>query len=137
MKQSYTLGLDELDSLCDALPKDGIVLLRGDLAMGKTTLVKQIAKRLKINDEITSPTFSIVHSYANKLHHYDIYQDKTRGFAQKGMYENFDKSGLHVVEWGDEEFERLLKQIGYEYTCIDIYPSSQKDKREYEVTKNA
>lgn len=137
MKQEYTLGLDELDRLCDTLPIDGIVLLRGDLAMGKTTLVKQIAKRLKITADITSPTFSIVHSYGEKLHHYDIYQDKTRGFAQKGMYENLEKSGLHVVEWGDEEFEKLLKQIGYKYTCIDIYPSNQVDKREYEVTKNA
>lgn len=131
--EKFTLGLHELSKLCDKLPKEGILLLRGDLAMGKTTLVKAIAKSLCINEDITSPTFSVMCDYENKLYHYDIYQEKTNGFIKQGLYENLSKKGLHVVEWGDEEFESLLQKMGYEYVCIDICKANESNKRNYEV----
>ncbi len=135
MNQKFTLSLDELDILCNELPNEGIILLRGDLAMGKTTLVKALAKKMNLNSQITSPTFSVLQSYENRFFHYDIYQHKTAGFMQKGLYEELSKSGLHIIEWGDEEFERVLKQFGFSYICIDISSSKDAQKREYKVYK--
>lgn len=133
MREIFLLGVNELELLCNFLPDEGIVLLRGDLASGKTTLTKALAKHLKIDDDITSPTFSILQSYDEKLFHYDIYQEKTKGFLRQGLYENLAKKGLHVIEWGDEEFEELLNQLGFSYVVVSILPSSE-EKRYYEVT---
>ncbi len=129
--KEFVLGLDELQTLCKTLPKQGIVLLQGDLASGKTTLVKALASYLKIKDDVTSPTFSILQTYENKLFHYDIYQEKTAGFLRQGLYEILEKKGLHVVEWGDEEFEKMLKNMGYDYMIIKI--EKQNKKRIYRL----
>lgn len=133
----FVLGLDELDTICDLIPLEGILLLRGNLASGKTTLVKKLANKLWIKEDITSPTFSILQSYEDKLFHYDIYQEKTEGFVRQGLYENLEKPGLHVIEWGDNELEIVLKRMGYEYICINICQADSDDKRCYEVYDNA
>lgn len=132
MRETFLLGLDELELLCNYLPDKGVILLRGDLASGKTTLVQALAKHLGIQETITSPTFSILQTYNNKLFHYDIYQNKTQGFVKQGLHETLFEAGLHVVEWGDEEFEDLLQSIGLEYVTVDIEPSSE-EKRYYRI----
>lgn len=132
MRETFLLGLDELELLCNYLPDKGVILLRGDLASGKTTLVQALAKHLGIQETITSPTFSILQTYNNKLFHYDIYQNKTQGFVKQGLHETLFEVGLHVVEWGDEEFENLLQSIGLEYVTVDIEPSSE-EKRYYRI----
>lgn len=128
----YTLSVDELDKICSIIPQDGILLLKGDLASGKTTFTKALAKFFNIDDEIVSPTFSIMQSYDNRFYHYDIYQCKTQGFVKQGLYENLSKQGLHVIEWGDRELELLLNKMGYEFICISI-TICEEHKRCYEV----
>lgn len=132
--KSYTLSENALDTLANELPKEGIVLLRGDLSSGKTTLAKFLAKNLGIKNEITSPTFSLMQGYEDRFFHYDIYQEKTAGFLRQGLHENLSNKGLHVVEWGDEEFESMLKKLGYEYITVDIVPND-KNERIYKVAK--
>ena len=57
----FTPGKDELPRLAQTLPKSGIILLMGDLASGKTTLVKAIAKTHGIDPAVVnSPTFSVM-----------------------------------------------------------------------------
>ena len=50
MNETFVLGLEELGLLCSTLPKEGIVLLKGNLAAGKTTLVEAYAKALHVKD---------------------------------------------------------------------------------------
>ncbi|KFL35244.1 ATPase [Sulfurospirillum sp. SCADC] len=112
-----------------------VLLLRGNLASGKTAFVKAFAQVLGIKDAISSPTFSILHEYERKLFHYDIYQCGSNGFLQSGLIEKLDAEGYHLIEWGDAEFEKLLHHFGIGYSTIDIETIDLK--RNYKVHINA
>ncbi len=97
-----------------------VVILRGEVGAGKTTLVKGIAAALgaAAEDEVTSPTFTIVHEYVGKkvrLFHLDLYRLETEeqiavlGLDEMAGYEN----ALVLVEWG-ERFESVVKMAGGE-----------------------
>lgn len=131
--KTYILSLDELDDFVKKLPKEGIILLCGDLASGKTTLTKKIAQNLGIKEEITSPTFSIMQNYDDILYHYDIYNCGTQKLLENGLFENLFEDGLHVVEWADKSLENLLNDNSLNYVKITI--TSFEDKRKYEVIR--
>ena len=109
MVKKYNLALKEIDILTNELKNiivdDVIVILRGDLASGKTTLVKNYVKSLGLDDLVTSPTFSLQSVYSNDIYHYDIYNKSLEDFIALGMLEEFEKSGTHFVEWGDEKLQ--------------------------------
>lgn len=128
----YALDETKLDELAQNLPKDGIILLRGTLASGKTTLVRAIAKALGSKSEVSSPTFSILNEYDKNIFHYDIYQCKTDGFLRQGLLENLSKDGLHLIEWADEDFAKILDTVGFEYCIVEI--EYQDKKRLYKVS---
>lgn len=124
----------EIYKILNTLPKDGIILLVGTLASGKTTLVKEIAKFHGFNGSVSSPTFSIMQSYEcenSTIYHYDIYQNGLDGLLKNGLFENLFEEGLHIVEWGNEELENLLKQYRLNYTKVVI--NLKDNAREYEV----
>lgn len=111
-----------------------IVLLRGNLASGKTTLVKEIATFFGIKkDEVSSPTFSTLNRYTEFFYHYDIYIAGVDGIMQNGLFENFNEKGVHLVEWGDEKLENILKQFGFSYLVVEI--EDKENKRVYKVSK--
>jgi tRNA threonylcarbamoyladenosine biosynthesis protein TsaE len=70
---TQTLGLD----LGKSLPAGSVLLLTGDLGTGKTTLVQGLAQGLGINEQIVSPTFTIINEYLTgsvPLYHLDLYR---------------------------------------------------------------
>lgn len=111
-----------------------VILLRGDLASGKTTFVQEFSKVLGLKDDVTSPTFSVQNSYDDKLYHYDIYQNGVEGFLSSGLLEELEKNGYHLIEWGDEKLENILKQYFIDYLIINI-KKEDKNSRIYEVSK--
>ncbi len=134
MKQ-FVLGVDELAELIDTLLEDfsqGVVVLRGDLAAGKTTLVKAVAEKMGIVEDVTSPTFSLQQCYAEKIYHYDIYNHGIEHFISLGMLEELEKEGLHFVEWGDEALIKILVEAGIDVVVIEIEKISDT-KREYRI----
>jgi tRNA threonylcarbamoyladenosine biosynthesis protein TsaE len=93
-----------------------IVILRGGLGAGKTTLVKGIAEGLQAasQEDVTSPTFTLIHEFHGpevNLYHVDLYRIETeRELATLGLDELFAGEGnLVLLEWG-EKFPRLLKE---------------------------
>ncbi len=100
-----------------------IVLLKGTLGSGKTTLVKEFVKSCGIDETVTSPTFAIQNRYEN-IYHYDIYQKKEE-FISLGMLEELEKKGFHFIEWG-EEIEDILKSFGFDYLKINIILKANK-----------
>lgn len=131
MKREFILNLNELDELIKILPREGVIILKGDLASGKTTLVKAIAKAHGVSSDVTSPTFSVMQGYENGIFHYDIYQNGFEGIIKNGLFENFFEEGLHLVEWGDDELEKMLKKFDIDYIKICI--SAHEKGRKYEV----
>ena len=103
--ENGTLGLGELMTELLLAPK--LVVLRGELGMGKTTLVKGMAAALGASaDEVTSPTFTLVHEYVGRktrLVHIDLYRlEGERELEGIGLWELVDRpDALVMVEWGD------------------------------------
>ncbi|MDR2791106.1 MAG: tRNA (adenosine(37)-N6)-threonylcarbamoyltransferase complex ATPase subunit type 1 TsaE [Campylobacteraceae bacterium] len=121
------------NAIMELLPHGGIVLLKGDLASGKTTLVKHIAAHRGITKKsVSSPTFSVMNAYADDFFHYDIYQKGSRNFFESGLFENLQQKGYHFIEWADEEVEKMLKLYALDYIAVEITVSAA-DKRIYKV----
>ncbi len=135
MKKEYKLELHELKRLTqDLLDRfsNGVIVLRGDLAAGKTTLVKAFVKKLGCDEEVTSPTFSLQQCYGEKIFHYDIYNHGLEHFISLGMLEELDKEGLHFIEWGNDALIELLESAGIDVVTIDIKKISDR-AREYNI----
>ncbi len=109
-----------------------IVLLQGDLASGKTTFVKQYLKSLGVGDKVTSPTFSLQIIYNNDIFHYDMYNKTLDEFIALGLLEEFDKDGIHFVEWGDDKLKTILEEYGFNIITVKI--EKIDDKREYKIS---
>jgi tRNA threonylcarbamoyladenosine biosynthesis protein TsaE len=135
MMYEKTCDLSHLESLAETIKthmgEEGILLLRGNLASGKTAFVKAFAKVLGVKEPVSSPTFSILHEYDHGLFHYDIYQCGSNGFLKSGLMEKLDLPGYHLIEWAGEDFEALLRHFGIAYSTIDIEPEAQQ--RNYKV----
>ena len=84
-----------------------------------------------IDTEVTSPTFSVMQSYGDKIYHYDIYQNGLDAILQNGLFENLLEEGLHLVEWGDERLEKALANLGEK--CVKVVISPSQKGRKYEV----
>jgi tRNA threonylcarbamoyladenosine biosynthesis protein TsaE len=131
MKKEIIASLKELDTVAaylnEVLPDNAVIFLRGDLAAGKTTLTQAIAKYKGITSEVTSPTFSLQQCYLSdsgeNLYHYDLYRLDHEEFMQMGLFEEFEKPGWHLVEWGSDELKSFLEGVGYNVLLIEITPS--------------
>lgn len=136
MQRTFELELNKLEELTtyliELLKDDNyIVILRGDLASGKTTLVKNYVKALNLDDLVTSPTFSLQAIYSENIFHYDVYNKTLNEFISLGMLEEFERDGTHFVEWGDEKLEEILKDYGYNVILIEI--EKKDNKRLYKI----
>jgi tRNA threonylcarbamoyladenosine biosynthesis protein TsaE len=92
-----------------------LVLLRGDLGAGKTTLVKGIASAFggATEDEVTSPTFTLVHEYRGPMatvYHIDLYRvDTQRELDTLGLDDFMGDRSILLIEWG-EKFPRFVQE---------------------------
>jgi tRNA threonylcarbamoyladenosine biosynthesis protein TsaE len=98
--------------LAQKLPSRGVVLLIGDLGAGKTTLAKGIIEGLGVAtaDEVTSPTYTLVHEYGDpvRVYHIDLYRLDTEDEVRAiGFDELLESNALLLIEWG-ERFPALL-----------------------------
>ena len=99
---------NELDKvarfICKHYLHNKIFLFYGEVGAGKTTLIKKICKYLKVEDNVTSPTFSIVnkYTYANNhiISHFDFYRvENIDEVYNIGVYEYLDSSKFCFFEW--------------------------------------
>jgi len=102
-------------TLAGLLRPPKLVLLRGYLGAGKTTLVKGIAAAFEAaaEEDVTSPTFTLVHEYRGPratLYHIDLYRvDTPRELETLALDDLRSENSLLLIEWG-EKFPRLLRE---------------------------
>ncbi len=98
-----------------------VICLNGELGSGKTLFTKGIAKALGIEENITSPTFTIIKEYEGELplYHMDVYRldGNTEGV---GIEEYFTKGGVVVIEWANT-IENILpeERLDIKFKVID------------------
>jgi tRNA threonylcarbamoyladenosine biosynthesis protein TsaE len=101
--------------LAAELKPGSVVLLRGDLGAGKTTLVKGIAEGFNAAEAeaVTSPTFTLIHEYRGPevtLYHIDLYRiDTQRELDTLALDDLMEPNTILLIEWG-EKFERFRKE---------------------------
>ena len=117
-------------TLAEILVPPKLVLLRGDLGAGKTTLVKGIAAAFGAADEedVTSPTFTLIHEYRGpraNLFHIDLYRiDRLRELETLGLDDLRSDNSVLLIEWG-EKFPSLLRERDVE---IALERSGENDR---------
>ncbi len=127
--EEETIALGE--RLASTLPRKGVVLLIGNLGAGKTTLAKGIAhgRGAAEHDEVSSPTFTLIHEYGAGVYHIDLYRlDEPRQVATLGLDELFDRDALVLIEWGErfpalmpaQRTEIYLRAVGDEGREIEV-----------------
>ena len=119
MKTFHTHSAEETTDLGRQLAAElkpgSVVLLRGDLGAGKTTLVKGIAEGFKAAEAeaVTSPTFTLIHEYRGPevtLYHIDLYRiDTQRELDTLALDDLMEPNTILLIEWG-EKFERFAKE---------------------------
>jgi tRNA threonylcarbamoyladenosine biosynthesis protein TsaE len=118
-------------SLANLLSPPKLVLLRGDLGAGKTTLVKGIAEGFKAasEEEVTSPTFTLVHEYRGpqaNLYHIDLYRvDTPRQLETLGLDDLFAPDSILLIEWG-EKFARFQRERDIEIALERVGENSRR-----------
>ncbi|MCM1053445.1 MAG: tRNA (adenosine(37)-N6)-threonylcarbamoyltransferase complex ATPase subunit type 1 TsaE [Ruminococcus sp.] len=119
-----------------------VICLNGDLGSGKTVFVKGFARALEIDDNITSPTFTIVKEYLSgemPLYHMDVYRiDENQDF---GVEDYFNKEGICIIEWSElienrlpeERLDITIKIVDENTRVLKFNPQGEK----YEELCNA
>jgi len=130
--EEETVALGE--RLAAELPRFGVVLLIGNLGAGKTTLARGIAigRGAASADDVTSPTFTLIHEYAPDFYHIDLYRlDEPREVAGLGLDDLFGRDALILIEWG-ERFPQLMPPRRTEIHIVRN-PDETRDIRVVEV----
>jgi len=118
-------------TLCELLAPPKLVVLRGELGAGKTTLVKGIAEAFQAasEEDVTSPTFTLVHEYRGpraNLYHVDLYRvDTQRELETLGLDDLVAPNNILLVEWG-EKFARFERERDVE---IALERMGENDRR--------
>ena len=121
-------------ALAGMLAPPKIVVLRGDLGAGKTTLVKGIAEAFQASseDDVTSPTFTLIHEYrgpAAILYHIDLYRvDTPRQLETLGIDDLISENSVLLIEWGEKfarfarerDVEIALERAGENQRCVRV-----------------
>ena len=117
-------------TLAELLSPPKIVLLRGDLGAGKTTLVKGIAEGFQAasEEDVTSPTFTLVHEYRGpraNLYHIDLYRiDTPRQLETLGLDDLLSANSILLIEWG-EKFQRFVHERDVEIALESVGENSR------------
>ena len=127
-----------LKKILSLIPQQKIFLLSGPLGAGKTTLTKQIAKKLKIKETLTSPTFILWQKYEFQLkkkkyflNHLDLYRIRPQDILNIDLKNEIKKkNNIFFIEWG-EKLKLYFKKRKIKF--VEIHINREKNKRIYSI----
>lgn len=115
--------IENVPEVAEAINSQGrnIVLFFGDLGAGKTTIIKEICRQRGVNEEMSSPTFSIVNEYQSsggKVYHFDLYRiEDAMELLDLGFEDYLDSGDVCLIEW-PEIAENILQ--AYDASVVRI-----------------
>ena len=119
--------------LAESIEPGDVVALFGGLGVGKTAFCRGFAKGLGYNDEVTSPTFAIVHEYLGgrlNIYHFDLYRfESFDELYSTGYFEYLESGGVVITEWS-ENIENVLPN---KYYRVEMSNPEQNDRRKIEI----
>lgn len=115
-------NLEELKQASDYVLKNinsKILLVCGEVGSGKTTLIKEICKQLKVEDTVTSPTYTLINEYNvndGLVIHMDLYRIKNNEeINDLGLFEYFDNKFI-IIEWP----EKIMNDLDCNHSVLKI-----------------
>ncbi len=113
------------------LNSSDILVLNGELGSGKTVFMSGIAKYFEIENQVSSPTFTIVNEYTLKdessIYHFDVYRIESVDEFISDIGTEYFENGLCIIEWGN-----IIKEILPKNTIfIDISKDELNDNKRY------
>ncbi|QNR25321.1 tRNA (adenosine(37)-N6)-threonylcarbamoyltransferase complex ATPase subunit type 1 TsaE [Croceimicrobium hydrocarbonivorans] len=132
---SHTFEIASQAELADLAPqivvalKDSLVLFKGEMGAGKTTLIKSLCKALGVKDEVSSPTFSLVNEYqgakGEQIFHFDWYRLEDESEAWDMGWEDYlDRGDYLFMEWP----EKISTLIPPDFALIEIEVTSAESR---------
>ena len=120
----YTFSIEEISEVATKILNENppkIILFHGEMGVGKTTLIKELAKKLGVKDATSSPTFSLVNEYQaidnQFVYHFDVYRLKSESEALDMGIDDYLYSGHWCfIEWA----EKIPNLIPNEHAVIHI-----------------
>ncbi|SDB38895.1 tRNA threonylcarbamoyladenosine biosynthesis protein TsaE [Flavobacteriaceae bacterium MAR_2010_188] len=114
----FRFNLENIDSIAQKIAESlqsKVVLFYGQMGSGKTTLIKSLTRVLGSNDNVTSPTYSLVNEYKGDeigIFHFDLYRLKDeREAIDFGFEEYLDHGNLVLIEWPEKVLELLPESV--------------------------
>ena len=115
-------NLEELKQASDYVLKNinsKILLVCGEVGSGKTTLIKEICKQLKVEDTVTSPTYTLINEYNSNdglVIHMDLYRiENSEDINDLGLFEYFDNKFI-IIEWP----EKIMNDLDCNHSVLKI-----------------
>ena len=121
--EKFNYNINNLDLATEFIIKNSVynmILFKADLGVGKTTLIKEICKKIGTTDNVISPTFPIINLYKSNndlIYHIDLYRlENLKDLNELGFFDIIEQKNWIFIEWPDN-FEKVFNK---NHTLIEI-----------------
>ncbi|NDH17671.1 MAG: tRNA (adenosine(37)-N6)-threonylcarbamoyltransferase complex ATPase subunit type 1 TsaE [Opitutae bacterium] len=121
--EKLNYDINNLDQAAEFILNNSVynmILFKADLGVGKTTLIKEICKKIGTIDNVVSPTFPILNVYKSKndlIYHMDLYRvENLKDLNELGFFDVIEQKNWIFIEWPDN-FEKVFNK---NHTLIEI-----------------
>lgn len=124
------------ENFAGKLRPGNVVAFFGDLGSGKTTFIKGLCRGLRVVDEVSSPSFTLINEYAGAIpvYHFDFYRIASPDIWELGCDEYFYGDGICLIEWADRILD-FLPENRIEIRLQNLFAHGNSGQREIRISQ--